>query len=165
MINKVQSYFTDFPSTSKLWVFMAERELSPEEKELTIKNMNLFIPEWKAHGDELKAGFELINNQFIVVSVDETPAAASGCSIDSMTRFIKEIEKALGISFTNRMLVSYIENDKTFTEKLPTFKEKVKNGEIKENTIVYNNSVSNLSDFWDNWMQPIQESWAAPLLP
>ncbi|MGI9526236.1 MAG: ABC transporter ATPase [Weeksellaceae bacterium] len=165
MISKIQSYFLDYPSQSRVWIFMGERSLSMPEQEVVKTYLNQFIPQWKAHGDALKAGYELIDNQFIVISVDETPAAASGCSIDSMTRFIKEIENKLKLSFTDRMLISYIDNDKIVTDKLATFKEKVKNGELKENTIVYNNSVSNLSDFWDHWQQPLHKSWAAPLLP
>ncbi|MXV37952.1 ABC transporter ATPase [Flavobacteriaceae bacterium Ap0902] len=165
MISKVQSYFLDYPSESKLWVFMAERPLMAAELDVVKVYLNNFIPQWQAHGDALKAGFELIDNQFIVITVDETPAAASGCSIDSMTRIIKEIENKLGIRFTDRMLISYVEDGQLNTVKLSEFKQRVKNGEISKNATVYNNSVSNLSDFWDHWKQPIIESWAASLLP
>lgn len=165
MISKVQSYFIDYPAEARVWVFMAERSLTIPEMLVVDTYLQQFVPQWKAHGDALKADFELIDNQFVVIAVDETPAAATGCSIDSMTRFIKEIERKLGISFSNRMLISYIENDQIATESLANFKQKVKEGSITKNTIVYNNSVSNLSDFWDHWKEPIQDSWAANLLP
>ena len=165
MITKVQSYFLDYPAESKLWIFMAERALTLVEQDVVKTYMTQFVPQWKAHGNALKAGYELVENQFLVVVVDETPAAASGCSIDSMTRFVKEIEKKLGVTFTDRMLITYQENGEFVTEKMATFKSRVKNGELSENTLVYNNSVSNLSDFWDNWEQPLQESWAKSLLP
>lgn len=165
MITKVQSYFLDYPSESKIWIFMAERSLTMTERDVVTTYMTQFIPQWKAHGNALKAGFELIENQFLVVIVDETPAAASGCSIDSMTRFIQEIEKKIGVSFTNRMLVTYIENNEFVTEPLLKFKQRVKCGELAENTIVCNNSVATLSDFWDNWQQPLAESWVKDLVP
>lgn len=165
MITKTQSYFLDYPAEAKLWIFMAEKPLNVPEQEVVTTYMTQFVPQWKAHGNTLQAGFELIENQFLVVVVDETPAAASGCSIDTLTRFVQEIEKKIGISFTNRMLVTYQENSEFITEKLSVFKNRVKNGELAENTLVYNNSVSNLNDFWDNWEQPLAESWAKGLLP
>ena len=163
MLTKVQSYFIDYPSESKIWIFMAERPLNLVETDVVHTYMRQFIPQWKAHGNALKADFEFIDNQFLVVIVDETPAAASGCSIDSMTRFVKEIEKKLGISFTNRMLVTYKENGEFITEPLSKFQKRVHQGEIAENTIVYNNSVSTLSDFWDQWQLPLAKSWAKDL--
>ena len=163
MITKIQSYFLDYPAEAKLWIFMAERTLNKVETDVVIMYMTQFIPQWKAHGDALKAGYELIKNQFIVVTVDETPAAASGCSIDSLTRFIKEIEQKTGVIFTNRMLVAYRENDIIKTDKLSDFRQKVKSGEIKDDALIYNNGVATLNDFWDNWEKPLKESWAKSL--
>ncbi|MDO5655881.1 MAG: hypothetical protein Q4G27_07050 [Flavobacteriaceae bacterium] len=160
MITKTQSYFLDYPAEAKVWIFMAERSLTQVESDVANSYLTQFVPQWKAHGDALKAGYELIDNQFIVVAVDETPAAASGCSIDSMTRIIKEIEQKTGVTFTDRMLIGYRENETIQTEKLPNFKAKVKSGEIGPETIIYNNSVTRLNDFWDSWEQPLQNSWA-----
>lgn len=165
MITLVQSYFRDYPAESRLWVFMAERKLDEVETKVIKTYMDQFMPQWNAHGNALKGGYEWIFDQFLVIAVDESPAAASGCSIDSLTRYIKLIEDKIGTSFTDRMLVSYFENDQMKTEKLFDFKKKVKNGDIAKNTIVFNNSVSNLSDFWDNWQQPLDQSWAANLVP
>lgn len=165
MITLVQSYFRDYPAEAKLWVFMADRKLDEVESKVLKTYMDQFIPQWHAHGNALQAGYEYIYNQFLVVAVNETPASASGCSIDSLTRYIQMIENKIGVSFTDRMLISYIINDEFYTENLTQFKNKVKNGKLPENTIVFNNSVSNLSDFWDNWQQPLNESWASNLLP
>ena len=107
----------------------------------------------------------LIDNQFLVVIVDETPAAASGCSIDSLTRYIKLIESKLELSFTNRMLITTEQNNQKHTLPLSEFKQNVKAGKYESDVIVYNNSVSTLSDFWDKWKQPLKNSWAAKLLP
>lgn len=165
MITLVQSYFRDYPAEAKLWIFMAEKKLDTGEGKVISAYMNDFLPEWNAHGDALKAGFEVIYNQFLVVVVDESPASASGCSIDALTRYIQMIEGKIGVSFTNRMLVNYMIDSENHIAKLSDFKTKVRNGELPENTIVFNNSVSNLSDFWDEWQQPLVESWAASLLP
>lgn len=164
MITKIQSYFLDYPAEARIWIFMAERPLDAVQADVVNMYMSQFIPQWKAHGDALKAGYELIENQFIVVAVDETPTLASGCSIDAMTRFIREIESKTGISYTNRMLIGYREENTIKTIPLNEFKSKVKAGEIAADTLIYNNSVSNLNDFWDRWEQPLDKSWAAHLV-
>lgn len=165
MITLVQSYFRDYPAQTRLWVFMAERRLSEVELKVVKTYMDQFMPQWHAHGSALKAGYELIYDQFMVIAVDESPASASGCSIDSLTRYIKLIEEKLGVSFSDRMLVTYMIDNEFHTLRLPEFKQKVKQGELQKDTIVFNNSVANLSDFWDKWQQPLSESWAANLLP
>lgn len=158
MITLVQSYFGGYPAETKLWVFMAERKLDEVESKVLNTYMQQFIPQWHAHGSALKAGYELIYNQFIVVAVDESPASASGCSIDSLTRYIQMIESKLKISLTDRMLVGYETESGIKTEKLAAFKTKVKNGEMNKNTIVFNNSVFSLNEFWEHWQKPLEES-------
>ena len=37
--------------------------------------------------------FEIYKNQIIIVKVNEEVTSASGCSIDKLTHFIKQIEK------------------------------------------------------------------------
>ena len=98
MITLVQSYFRDFPAESKLWIFMADRKLEEVESQVLTFHMDQFMPQWNAHGSEIKAGYEIIHHQFLVVVADESSVTASGCSIDSLTRFVKMIEEKIGIS-------------------------------------------------------------------
>ncbi|WP_414820069.1 hypothetical protein, partial [Staphylococcus epidermidis] len=90
---------------------------------------------------------------------DENQATASGCSIDKLTKIVREIDADYSFDLLNRMLVSYENEQEVFIEKLPTFKQQVKLGEIK-NVKVFNNGISSLNDFKQNWLLPIEESWA-----
>ena len=91
----------NIPPDSKVWVYQSNRKLTDSEVE-TISNSGLaFIEQWAAHGASLKASFDVLYNRFIILSVDEKQAMASGCSIDSSIRFIKEIEKLLNINFND----------------------------------------------------------------
>ena len=148
---------------SRIWIFQANRKFSTEEKEIINSKLNNFIADWNAHGAELLADFELPYDQFIVVGVDENQATASGCSIDKLTKIVREIDADYSFDLLNRMLVSYENEEEVFIEKLPTFKQKVKEGEIK-NVKVFNNGISSLNDFKNNWLLPIEESWAKTLL-
>lgn len=148
---------------SKIWIFQANRKFSIEEKQAIIAKLDNFIADWNAHGAELLADFDLPYDQFIVVGVDENQATASGCSIDKLTKIVREIDTDYSFDLLNRMLVSYENEEGIFIEKLPTFKQKVKEGEIK-NVKVFNNGVSSLNDFKQNWLLPLEESWAKILL-
>jgi len=148
---------------SRIWIFQANRKFSIEEKENITNKLNNFIGDWNAHGAELLAGFDLPYDQFIVVAVDENQAAASGCSIDKLTKLVREIDADYSLDLLNRMLVSYETNEKILIEKLPTFKQKVKEGAIK-NVNVFNNGISSLKDFKQNWLVPLEDSWAKTLL-
>lgn len=148
---------------SRIWIFQANRKFSTEEKQAITVKLNMFIADWNAHGAELLADFDLPYDQFIVVGVDEKQATASGCSIDKLTKLVREIDADYSFDLLNRMLVSYENEEEVFIEKLPTFKQKVKEGEIK-NVKVFNNGISSLNDFKQNWLLPIEESWAKTLL-
>ncbi|HAR73178.1 ABC transporter ATPase [Empedobacter falsenii] len=148
---------------SRIWIFQANRKFSTEEKQAITAKLNTFIADWNAHGAELLADFDLPYDQFIVVGVDENQATASGCSIDKLTKIVREIDADYSFDLLNRMLVSYENEEEVFIEKLPTFKQKVKEGEIK-NVKVFNNGISSLNDFKNNWLLPIEESWAKTLL-
>lgn len=148
---------------SRIWIFQANRKFSQEEKEAITAKLNIFIADWNAHGAELLADFKLPYDQFIVVGVDENQAAASGCSIDKLTKLIREIDADYSFDLLNRMLVSYEKQDEVIIEKLPTFKQLVKEGTI-QNVKVFNNGISSLNEFNNNWLLPLEESWAKTLL-
>ncbi|WP_353165171.1 ABC transporter ATPase [Empedobacter brevis] len=148
---------------SRIWIFQANRKFSVEEKQAITAKLNNFIADWNAHGAELLADFDLPYDQFIVVGVDENQATASGCSIDKLTKIVREIDADYAFDLLNRMLVSYENEKEVVIEKLPSFKQKVKEGTIK-NVKVFNNGISSLNDFKQNWLLPIEESWAKTLL-
>ena len=135
---------------SKIWIFQANRKFSTEEKQVITIKLNNFIADWNAHGADLLADFKLPFDQFIVVAVDENQATASGCSIDKLTKLMRELDADYSFDLLNRMLVSYQIEEEIIVEKLPTFKQKVKNGEIK-NVHVFNNGISSLNEFKTDW--------------
>ncbi|WP_313375674.1 ABC transporter ATPase [Chishuiella sp.] len=148
---------------SRIWIFQASRKFSYSEKENITQKLNNFIAVWNAHGAELLASFDLPYDQFIVVGVDENQAAASGCSIDKLTKLVREIDAEYSLDLLNRMLVSYEENQHIIIDKLPVFKQKVKEGAMK-NVNVFNNGISSLKEFKHSWLVPLEESWAKTLL-
>ena len=107
---------------SRIWISQANRKFSTEEKQAITAKLNTFIADWNAHGAELLADFDLPYDQFIVVGVDENQATASGCSIDKLTKIVREIDADYSFDLLNRMLVSYENEQEVFIEKLQKLK-------------------------------------------
>ncbi|MBF0596521.1 hypothetical protein [Faecalibacter rhinopitheci] len=148
---------------SRIWIFQANRKFSSEEKETITSKLKTFIADWNAHGAALLADFDLPHDQFIVVGVDENQAMASGCSIDKLTKIMRELDEAYNFEFLNRMLVAFEDNGEIKIEKLPTFKKNVKEGAYT-NINIFNNGISSLSEFKSKWLIPLEESWAKSLM-
>ena len=85
--------FDQLPDEARIWIYPSNRKMSDEEVEQIKALMADFLQQWTAHGQNLNAGFELPHNRFIVIGLDQSNAAASGCSIDASVHFIQEIEK------------------------------------------------------------------------
>ena len=135
---------TQLPNTTRVWIYQSQTELSADLQATIQKDLNLFISNWAAHGNELHGDAFIVENYFIVLAVDESKVGASGCSIDSSTRFIKQLEKSYGISLLNRLYV--------LTE-LDGKKEIVHFADVKDNAnrFIYDPLVTTLGELRENW--------------
>jgi hypothetical protein len=157
------------PDDAKVWVYQSNRELS-EQEVADIENAgNSFINSWTAHGASLKASFDVIYNRFVVIAVDEHQAMASGCSIDSSVRFVKQLEQQFNLNLFDRLQVAYIYNGEikvchlnNLLNELTSVLGKDKNvlGEV----IVFNNMVLTKAEFDEQWEIPLKYSWQSRIL-
>lgn len=153
------------PLTSRVWIYQSNRILTDSEVELIKQKLSTFVSTWAAHGTQLNAGFEVRNNLFIVLMVDESGQNATGCSIDSSVAQIKSLEAELGVSLLDRLQLSYEDaQGKVKVVGMSEFQEKIKSGEITEETIVFNNMVQNIAELKSNWRIPLHQSWHKNLL-
>ena len=142
------------PQDARVWVFPSTRIFLKVEIEQIQAQLDVFLFQWAAHGADLTASSHILFDRFIVVMLDETKVGASGCSIDSLTHFTQKIEKEYNTSFTNRMNVSYLENEDVKDVHLNSAKELI-NSEI----IFFNHLVSNKTEFEKSWLTPVRNSW------
>ena len=149
---------------SRVWIFQADRFLNEKEIQLVNTTMNDFIPNWASHGNELFGGFELKNALFLIVGVDEEQSPASGCSIDSLTRVVKELGARLNVDFFNRLNIAYLSAlGKLELVSMSTFKQLIQAGEVNENTLVFNNLVQNRGELNERWQTQVKNSWHSNL--
>lgn len=151
--------FDTLPEESRVWIYQANRSFSEEEiTELTSK-LEVFIEAWTAHGKDLQAGFKIVYKRFIVIALNQNLNLATGCSIDASVHFIQELEKDYNVDLMDKMNVSFKQGEFIAYKPLIDFKKMAKNNSVSKNTIVFNNLVTNIAEFKDNWEVPASESW------
>ena len=143
---------------NKVWTFILSRKLSTEEINLLIQQGNNFISEWTAHEQKLTSHFELFKERIIIVKVDEKNTSASGCSIDKLTRFIKNLEKQFNLELLNRLLVAFKKENQIEVVHASKVKELISQNILTESSIIYNTSASNQNEL-ENWEQKLNSTW------
>jgi len=148
-----------FSPQSKVWIYQSNRKFTDQEAAEIQNMLNSFVEQWAAHGAQLKAKAEVYHNYFIVLVVDEEMANASGCSIDSSVRAIKEIESKFGLDLFNRFNMAYKIGDEVYVAPKEDFETLISIKKIGLDTIVFNNLVQTLEQFEQKWEVPLQNSW------
>ena len=155
----VSPFPESFSDQSRVWIYQSDRLLSDDEAQAITHHLNEFSASWVSHNRQLKAAGRLLYNRFVVLMVDESQADASGCSIDKSVHFLKQLEQAFGLSLFERMTFAWIENGSVRAETREAFARCYEEGEITDQTLVFDNLVSTKRLFDDEWMKPLKDSW------
>jgi hypothetical protein len=111
---------------SRVWVYQSDRPFTNEEEQAIQKILNDFTIEWQAHGHALAALAEIYYHQFIVLSVDEQIAGATGCSIDKSVHLMKELESKFNINLFDRFRMAYRLGEDIINCSRDEFEERIK---------------------------------------
>jgi len=147
------------PGSSRIWVYQAEREFTPDEANEVSRSTADFIESWTSHSQQVHASFELRYNRFLVLMLDESRVPAGGCSIDTSVHFIRSLESKFQNPMTDRMRFAFRDGDKIRVMGKGEFEELVTAGNISGNTVVFNNLVSSKRELDSQWEIPMKESW------
>ena len=145
-MQQIYNFFDGFSDDSRVWIYTADRPLDPTEAVFVQENLDSFANQWKAHGSQLKAKARMMNEFTIVFVVDQDEAEASGCSVDSSVRFVKEIGKELSVDFFNRLNV-LIETDNG-ERKLHPYRKLT---DLPTGYAYYNPLVQTLKELKEEW--------------
>ncbi|RZL48300.1 MAG: ABC transporter ATPase [Pedobacter sp.] len=148
-----------FSPQSKVWVYQSNRPFTDAETTEIQQKLNTFTAQWQAHGRQLKAKGEIFYNFFIVLTVDQDNAPATGCSIDSSMRFIKDVETNFGVDLFNRFNMAYKLDNEVHVAAKEDFETLITIKKITPQTIVFNNLVQTLEEFEQKWEVPLEDSW------
>lgn len=147
-----------FHPQSRVWVYTASRELVHEEVEQLNGQLEKFCAGWCAHDQKLFAGGRILHDRLVVLFVDETQAGASGCSIDTSTRFFRDAGKALDCDFFVRNLVAVNREGAWDWIDFKTIPSMLESGTLSADTLIIDTSISDLQGL-KSWIKPLKDSW------
>lgn len=148
----------------RIWIYTLSKALTQEQLPDFRNRCQNFVSTWTAHDISLDASFELYHNRLLIFKVNEANYNASGCSIDKQLRFVKELEQFFSIELLNRLLVAYEKNNEVVVVKQSQIPDLLASKEIDEDTLIFNNTISQSTDLANNWKQPLRHTWLAKYL-
>jgi hypothetical protein len=157
--------FASIAPESRIWIFQAERQMSPHELQVVEEKLRAFTESWAAHGEALKTSFAVKFNQFIILAADEHHQSPSGCSIDSSFRVLKEIESEVGIQLFDRNLVAFKAGDQVIVVPLRELKLKFAEGTLKPDSLSFNNLITTKAELAEQWVVPASKTWLKRYIP
>ncbi|TFG63010.1 MAG: hypothetical protein E4H28_06970 [Gemmatimonadales bacterium] len=154
------------PSDARIWCFGASARPTGAAVEKLRTALAVFLENWTAHRADLRAGFDWLNESFLVIAVDESEAGASGCSIDALTSEIRRLEGESGIDLLDAAPVWYREaTGEVRRVTRDEFRQLAAAGSVTETTQVFDLTVERLEAVRSGgWEVEAGSSWHARLL-
>ncbi|WP_186753694.1 hypothetical protein [Echinicola salinicaeni] len=151
--------FEEMPDTARVWVYQANRKFTPEEIQLIESRLTAFCNQWNTHGNLMPTSFDIKYDQFIILSVDESKLGASGCSIDSSVKTLRELDQVLKVNLLDQGKVSFVYQDDITISSLGDIKSYILSGILTSNSKVFNPIIQKKEDLQNKWLIPASESW------
>lgn len=156
--------FSEMPDQARLWIFAAPQPLEESAEEWLRDHVGRFVAQWTAHGAPVAGAYDIRESQFLLVAADEAATGVSGCSIDALSRTLKQAESELGTTLLDAASrVWYRDADGAVTSvPRAEFRQAVNSGEIGEDTLVFDNTAATVGAVrGGQWERPMRESWHA----
>ncbi|MEL7427378.1 MAG: hypothetical protein AAFN81_30595 [Bacteroidota bacterium] len=146
---------------ARVWIYQAAQPFESAQVPEISQHVQEFAQRWVSHSRQLRAGGAVLNDRFLVLAVDETQAGASGCSIDSSVQFVKQVGSHYERDLFDRLRFSYEKDGQVFTVSKEEFARLYQQGEINDDTIVYDPLVKTLGELNSAFRKPLRNSWHA----
>ena len=155
------SKWSDLPDTSRVWLYTADRCLTVKECEALDASAEAFVKQWVAHGKALQASWRLEGRRCLVVALDATGPAATGCSIDAQVHWLKGLGEELGVDWMGRnSVIHYNRCVGRWSETgLAAFWMARKAGNVGEDAPLVNAVIASKADCTPSLVRPFSESW------
>lgn len=153
----------DFPGSSRIWIFGADRQLGTAETRELLLSVDDFLRGWAAHGEPLRAARSWRYGRFLIIAVDADTVPPSGCSIDALTGVLRGLETDLGARFLGNEAVWYRDAGGAVRRaSRPEFRRLARAGGVTPHTVVFDNSITELGELrGGRWEGPASQCWHA----
>ncbi len=155
------SLFPEIKPSAKAWAYVANRPLSAQEETSLAETVNSFRAQWSSHGRLVHSAFAVLENQILILSADVQQGDISGCGIDKSLHLLNEIANNDGYEWASSLSIAFKDgNDRLRVVPRSEFKSLVKEGQVDQNTIVFDLSISHLQDIRSGLFElPAGASW------
>lgn len=151
--------FDILTDNSRVWVYAAEQKLTNTQQRYVIDLLYDHLEGWHAHQLPLRGGVAILEDHFIVIALDESQNAASGCAIDTLQNKIQDVEEKLKISLMNRMNIFCIINGIIKCISI----NHLLDSDISKEILFYDLTIKKKGELKD-WLKPIKDGWCNRLL-
>lgn len=154
--------FVDFdtlPADARVWIYQANRTLTPEEQAEIHQFLADFLENWTAHQHVLRASAKILNDFFVIIALDEGYHAASGCSIDKQVHCIKQIEQKWGVSLLDHTQIAYLSGENIQLVHFKEIKKAIAANQLTPETLVFNKNIATIGELHNSWLLPAQNTW------
>jgi hypothetical protein len=140
--------FDSLPDSARVWVFGSDKQLSEDEATALMRDVGDHLANWKAHGEPLTVGSQLLDDRFLVVAVDQSTAGASGCSIDGLFRVLQAVQSKLGANLVGGGRLFYRDRH-GHIQCVPRadLDDLRASGAITKDTVVFDTTITDLGTF------------------
>lgn len=154
--------FDQLPPDARLWIFAAARPLAATERDRVLAAVDAFLDGWTAHGVALRAARDVRDDRFLLVAVDEAAAGASGCSIDSLFRELRALQRELGVTLVDTPPVWFRDGREIAVASRARFAKLAAAGVVGRDTPVFDNTLSRVGELREGrWERRAGDAWHA----
>ena len=153
------------PADSRIWVFAANRALLPDDESRLTDVVERVFGVWTKKSPGVRGAFEFREARFLVVGADEREARVSGCGIDAMMQWVKQLESQSGLRLVDRMQVFWRGTDGVVrSAHRAEFSRLLDTGEVTRETRVFDTAAATNDVFLRGRFElPLAESWHAKI--
>ncbi len=157
---------SSLPPDARIWCYGVSARPTASIVEKLQTQLAAFLDTWTAHRADLRAGFDWLDDGFLVIAVDESTTGASGCSIDALTSEVRRLGREAGIDFLDAAPVWYREASGDVRQvSRDEFRQLAAEGSVTETTPVFDLTVEHLEAVRSGaWEVEAGSSWHARLL-
>lgn len=151
--------FDKIPNESRIWIYQSDTDFTQSDIDAIKNKSKFFLDKWIAHSKELQSSFQIVNNRFLVIAVNEKYNPIGGCSIDYSLQLVKDISKTIDKNLLDRLIVNYKEDSTIKSITLNDLKNNLKTGTFSSETVIFNMTVSTKEELLNNFEIKLSSSW------
>jgi hypothetical protein len=152
--------FANLPDDARVWVFASPDPIPDDLARVLLQQVDAYLADWHAHGVPLICAREWREGRFLVIAVDQSTAAASGCSIDALFRVLRSFGTNSGISLLGSGAVYYRDSEgRVRGVDRREFAKLVSLGELDPATPVFDTAVTTAGDYRAAFERSLAQSW------